>query len=252
MQPDGRPAYLAGHIPGAVFVDLDAELADQAIAGRGRHPLPSAQAFQTSARRWGLDNGDSVIVYDDWNGQAAARAWWLLRAAGVSDVRILDGGWSAWKRHGGIEEQGDVAPAPGNIEIGSLDMLPIAEADTVATRAGSPEFLVLDARASARYRADDEPVDARAGHIPGALSAPTAENLTDDGTFRPAAELHKRFADLGADTHPVTVYCGSGVTATHQIAALAIAGYDATLYPGSWSEWSGDPARPVATGPDPG
>lgn len=249
--PDGRPAYRAGHIPGAVYVDLDAELSDHSVRGQGRHPLPSAAALQAAARRWGVHDGDPVVVYDDWNGQAAARAWWLLRAAGVTDVAILDGGWAAWQRAGLPVESGEVSPAPGSLTIANLDGLPTADTNSVAAQADSGQYLVLDARVAARYRGDEEPLDARAGHIPGAVSAPTATNLAADGTFRPAAELALRFAALGADRVPVTVYCGSGVTATHQIAALAIAGIDATLYPGSWSAWSADPDRPVATGPDP-
>lgn len=251
MAPDGRPAYLAGHLPGAVFVDLDADLADHSATGRGRHPLPTPQALAASARRWGLNDGDAVVVYDDWNGQAAARAWWLLRAAGVSNVRILDGGWAAWQRSGGPVATEEVVPVVGDITITSLHGLAAVDADAVAAQAQSPDNLVFDARAAARYHGDEEPLDPRAGHIPGAVSAPTAENLTADGTFKPVAELRERFDKLGAGTAPVTVYCGSGVTATHQIAALAIAGYDAALYPGSWSEWSSDPQRPVATGPNP-
>lgn len=251
MAPDGRAAYLAGHLPGAVFVDLDVDLADHSVTGRGRHPLPTPQALAASARRWGLNDGDAVVVYDDWNGQAAARAWWLLRAAGVSNVRILDGGWAAWQRSGGPVATGEVVPVVGDITITSLHGLAAVDADAVAAQAQSPDNLVFDARAAARYRGDEEPLDPRAGHIPGAVSAPTAENLTADGTFKPVAELRERFDKLGAGTAPVTVYCGSGVTATHQIAALAIAGYDAALYPGSWSEWSSDPQRPVATGPNP-
>lgn len=251
MAPDGRAAYLAGHLPGAVFVDLDVDLADHSVTGRGRHPLPTPQALAASARRWGLNDGDAVVVYDDWNGQAAARAWWLLRAAGVSNVRILDGGWAAWQRSGCPVATGEVVPAAGDITITSLHGLAAVDADAVAAQAQSPDNLVFDARAAARYRGDEEPLDPRAGHIPGAVSAPTAENLTADGTFKPVAELRERFDKLGAGAAPVTVYCGSGVTATHQIAALAIAGYDAALYPGSWSEWSSDPQRPVATGPNP-
>ncbi|MBA0047381.1 sulfurtransferase [Mycobacteroides sp. LB1] len=251
MQPDGRPAYLEGHLPGAVFVDLDADLADHSAAGRGRHPLPTPDAFQTSARRWGLNGGDSVVVYDDWNGQAASRAWWLLRAAGVSDVRILDGGWAAWQRFGGRIATGAVVAEPGDVTITSLDGLASVDINEVAVQSKWGDIRILDARASARYRGDEEPLDPRAGHIPGAVSAPTAENINADGTFRIPAELRERFNALGAGEGPVTVYCGSGVTATHQIAALAVAGYAATLYPGSWSEWSSDPERPVATGPDP-
>lgn len=249
---NGRADYLDGHLPGAVYVDLDSELADPTARGRGRHPLPTPAALQSSARRWGLHPGGPVVVYDDWSGQAAARAWWLLRAAGVSSVRILDGGWAAWRRAGGATESGDVTPSPGTLSIRTLDTMPTATIDTVAAQARSPEHLVLDARAAVRYRGEQEPLDPRAGHIPGALSAPTAESLSPTGTFLPASELRQRFAALGADTSPVTVYCGSGITAAHQIAALAVAGYPAALYPGSWSQWSADPDRPAATGPDPG
>lgn len=249
--PDGRPAYLAGHIPTAVFVDLDTELSDHSITGRGRHPLPTAAALQRSARRWGLHDGDTVVIYDDWGGQAAARAWWLLRAGGVADVRLLDGGWAAWQRAGLAVDTAEPHPAPGTITIDRLDGLPTLDADDVAALAAGAHGVVLDARAAARYRGDEEPLDPRAGHIPGAQSAPTAANLAEDGTFLPAAQLRSRFGDLGADAKPVAVYCGSGVTATHQIAALAIAGIDAALFPGSWSEWSSDPDRPVATGADP-
>ena len=250
MQPDGRSAFRDGHIPGAVFVDLDAELSDHSVTGRGRHPLPTAAALQSSARKWGLNDGDAVVVYDDWNGQAAARAWWLLRAAGVADVRILDGAWPAWQRSGLPTETAERQPDPGTITIAHLDGQPVVDADFLAQR--TPGAVVLDARAAARYRGDEEPLDQKAGHIPGAISAPTAANLTADGTFRTTAELRARFAELGADTGAVAVYCGSGVTATHQIAALAVAGYEAALYPGSWSEWSSTPGRPVATGPEPG
>lgn len=253
MQPDGRPDYLAGHIPGAVFVDMDTELSDHSVTGRGRHPLPSPAALQAAARRWGINPGDTVVVYDDWNAQAAARAWWLLRAGGVTEVLLLDGGWAAWKRAGLPTATGDVAPEPGTVTISSLDALPTADINAVAAQAAGEDHVVLDARAGARYRGDEEPLDPRAGHIPGAVSAPTSENLSADGTFLPVAELRARFAAVGADALPVSVYCGSGVTATHQIAALAIAGYDdATLFPGSWSEWSNDPGRPVATGAEPG
>jgi thiosulfate/3-mercaptopyruvate sulfurtransferase len=249
--PDGRAAYAAGHLPGAVYVDLDSDLSDHSVTGRGRHPLPSAAALQRSARRWGLNPGDPVVVYDDWGGQAASRAWWLLRAAGVEDVRLLDGGWSAWQRSGNPTETVEPKPNPGTLTIQSLDGLPTVDADGVARRALSSDDVVLDARAAARYRGDEEPLDQRAGHIPGAVSAPTAANLTADGTFLPATDLRERFTALGAGSRPVAVYCGSGVTATHQIAALAIAGYDAALYPGSWSEWSSTPQRPIATGGSP-
>jgi len=249
--PNGRGDYLAGHIPGAIYVDLDRELSDHSVTGRGRHPLPTPAALERSARRWGLNPGDAIVLYDDWGGQAASRGWWLLRAAGL-DVRLLDGGWTKWERSGLPVETGDVRPDPGNVTIHGFHGLPVVDADGIAERAASPDQVVLDARAAARYRGDEEPLDQRAGHIPGAVSAPTAANLTTDGTFLPVAQLRERFAALGAASAPVSVYCGSGVTATHQIAALAIAGFDAALYPGSWSEWSSTPGRPVTTGPEPG
>jgi thiosulfate/3-mercaptopyruvate sulfurtransferase len=250
-QPDGRPDYLAGHLPGAVFVDMDAELSDHSVPGRGRHPLPAAAALQEAARRWGVNPGDTVVVYDNWSSQAAARAWWLLRAAGIADVLLLDGGWAAWQRAGLPIETGDVQPEPGTVVITGLDHLPTTDADGIAAGAGASDQVVLDARAAARYRGDEEPLDPRAGHIPGAVSAPTSDNLAADGTFLPVEDLRARFAAVGADRSPVSVYCGSGITAAHQIAALAIAGYDAALFPGSWSEWSSDPERPAATGPEP-
>jgi thiosulfate/3-mercaptopyruvate sulfurtransferase len=249
--PDGRAAYLAGHIPGAVYVDLDTELSDRSVTGHGRHPLPTPAALERAARRWGLNPDAPVVVYDDWFGQAAARAWWLLRAAGLADVRILDGGWAAWQRADQPTATDDVDPQPGTLVIDTLGHLATVDADIVAAQALSGDHLVLDARAPARYRGDEEPLDPRAGHIPGALSAPTVDNLASDGVFMPATDLRNRFAALGVGDEPVTVYCGSGVTATHQIAALAIAGFDAVLYPGSWSEWSNQPERAVATGPEP-
>jgi thiosulfate/3-mercaptopyruvate sulfurtransferase len=246
----GRTRYLEAHLPGAVFVDLDTELADPPSAQAGRHPLPSVQRLQAAARRWGLSDGN-VVVYDDGPGTAAARAWWLLRWAGVADVRLLDGGLAAWRRAGGPVEAGDVVPVPGDVVL-TGDGLPVLDADAAAAlpRGGG---LLLDARAGERYRGEAEPVDRRAGHVPGAVSAPTTENLGPDGTFLPAAALTERFAGLGVRPGtPVGVYCGSGVTAAHEVAALAAAGIEAALYPGSWSQWSADPARPAATGPDPG
>jgi thiosulfate/3-mercaptopyruvate sulfurtransferase len=247
----GRERYLEAHLPGAVFVDLDTELADPPSPQAGRHPLPSVQRLQRAARRWGLSDGDAVVVYDDGPGTAAARAWWLLRWAGVADIAILDGGLAAWRRAGGPVESGDVAPEPGDVVLAGGG-LPVLDADATAAlpRGGG---VLLDARAGERYRGEVEPVDPRAGHVPGALSAPTTGNLGPDGTFLPVAALTERFAGLGVRPGTsVGVYCGSGVTAAHEVAALAAAGIEAALYPGSWSQWSADPDRPAATGPDPG
>jgi thiosulfate/3-mercaptopyruvate sulfurtransferase len=246
----GRERYLAGHLPGAVFVDLETELADPPSAERGRHPLPSLQRLQASARRWGIRQDDAVVVYDASGGLAAARAWWLLRWGGLTHVRLLDGGLDAWVRAGGPVEAGDVVPEPGDVTLtgGGMPVLTIDEAAALPAAGG----ILLDARAGARYRGEVEPVDPRAGHVPGAVSAPTAKNLAEDGTFRPAGDLGRRFAELGVERgSTVGVYCGSGVTAAHEIAALAVAGIDAALWPGSWSQWSADPDRPAATGPAP-
>ncbi|WP_067549443.1 sulfurtransferase [Nocardia crassostreae] len=243
--PDGPQHYLNGHIPGAVFVDLETELAAPPSPAKGRHPMPEVAHLQKCARSWGIRAGDAVVVYDATGGMAAARAWWLLKWAGVAEVLILDGGLPAWERAGGKviageepdPEAGDVVLTPGN--------MPVVDADAAAGWQG----LLLDARAGERYRGEVEPVDPRAGHIPGAVSAPTAENLTGEGRFKTAEELRSRFGGFGSG--PVAVYCGSGVTAAHQVAALAVAGVEAALYPGSWSQWSNDPKRPVATGAEP-
>ncbi|MCV7191748.1 sulfurtransferase [Mycolicibacterium brumae] len=248
-EPDGREAYRAGHIPGAVYVDLDAELSDHSRSGEGRHPLPSVETLQDAARRWGLNDGDSVVVYDDWHSQAAARCWWLLRAAGVADIRVLDGGYAAWTRAKLPVATGDESPAPGDITLSELDPDMFVDADGAAALAQDPDATLLDARATPRYRGDDEPMDPRAGHIPGAVSAPTSYNLSLDGSFRSATDLGHRFELLAHG--PTAVYCGSGVTACHQILAMAVGGFDAKLFPGSWSQWSADPDRPIATGDAP-
>lgn len=241
--PPGHGEYLKGHIPGAVYVALDTELAAHGAPTDGRHPLPSLEALQSAARRWGVRADRPVVVYDGEGNLAAARAWWLLRWAGVPDVRLLDGALPAWE---GVLATDDVVPEPSEIELhgGGLPMLALDEVGAFA-EAG----VLLDARAGERYRGEVEPIDPKAGHIPGAVSAPTTENLAAGGRFRPAEELRERFAALGADgSRPVGVYCGSGVTAAHEIAALAIAGVDAALYAGSWSQWSNHEALPVATG----
>lgn len=249
-RPDGRPEYLAGHIPGAVYVDLEIELADHGRpASAGRHPLPSQAAVQTAARRWGLRRGRTVVVYDDLNNMSSARAWWMLRDGGIDDVRVLDGALGAWRAAGYELETGQVTPTPGDVILrrGVMPALGIDDA------AAFPEFGTLfDARAGERYRGETEPVDPRAGHIPGAVSAPTAENLDADGRFLAPEVLRRRFLALGANPGaPVAAYCGSGVTAAHEALALTLAGFEPAIFPGSWSAWSNDPDRPVATGPGP-
>jgi thiosulfate/3-mercaptopyruvate sulfurtransferase len=247
--PPGHGEYAKGHIPGARYVDLDAELA--APPGpRGRHPLPDPEDFAAAMRRAGVDRDRDVVVYDDWTGWGPARAWWLLRWAGHQRVRVLDGGLAAWTAAGQPLSTEEPAPGDGDFTA-SPGAMPLLDADQAAELAR--RGLLLDARAGERYRGETEPIDRIAGHIPGALNAPTTANVAPDGRFLPTAELAARFAALGAHpTAEVGVYCGSGVSAAHEILALAAVGIPAALYPGSWSEWSADPSRPVATGADPG
>jgi thiosulfate/3-mercaptopyruvate sulfurtransferase len=246
-QPDGYAAYLQEHLPGAVYVSLEDELSDHGFAGRGRHPLPSGPAVQDAARRWGVRDGRPVVVYDDWNRAGSARAWWVLRAAGLPDVRILDGGLAAWKAAGGALESGPVDPEPGTVTVRHDDLyagaMPTLTADQVN------ELPLLDARAPERFRGEVEPVDPVAGHIPGARNLPSTSLLADDATLLPDADLVALLTDRGVGDAPVGVYCGSGVTAAVAIAALTALGRDAALFPGSWSQWSAEPGRPVARGP---
>ncbi|MCZ4500818.1 MAG: sulfurtransferase [Marmoricola sp.] len=245
--PPGVAAYIEGHIPSAVYVDLDSSLAGTP-GSAGRHPLPDAGSFGEVMRRVGVSGERPVVVYDDWQGRAAARCWWLLRHHGHPDVRVLDGGFSAWVAAGGAVDDGMQLPLTvGDFEPGPGSLQPLAAEDVPAfVEAG----VLVDARNSDRFRGEVEPVDPVAGHIPGAVNVPTTTNLRADGTFRSPAEIAALYAVEGVTTDAeVGVYCGSGVTATHDVLALAVAGIDARLYPGSWSEWVADPARPVATGP---
>ena len=245
--PPGTAEFERSHIPGAVYVDLDTELAGHGAPTDGRHPLPDEADLQSAARRWGLNDGDAVVVYDDVWGTSASRAWWLLRHAGMPNVRVLDGGLSAWRAAGGDVEAGAAVPVPGSVSL-AFGSLPTLDADRAATF--PDDGVLLDARAGERYRGEVEPVDPRAGHIPGAISAPTVEALDADGLLLPADRLAARFAALGAvPGTAVAVYCGSGVTAAHTVLALEVAGLPTpALYPGSFSAWSNDPSLPVATG----
>jgi thiosulfate/3-mercaptopyruvate sulfurtransferase len=293
--PPGLDRYREGHLPGARFVDLDHDLAaPPRVRGAGgpggRHPLPDADAFEAAMRRAGVDDDRPVLVYDENDSVAAARAWWLLRYFGHQQVQVLDGGYQAWLAADEPIETGPApAPPPGTFTArpGHLPLLDAAGAARVAR-----EGVLLDARAAERYRGEVEPVDPVAGHIPDAVSAPTTENLGPGGRFLDPEALRTRFAGLGVpatadvpaaaavpaaadvprgdprDGAPaggvpsggaaaggaVTtgVYCGSGVTAAHEVLALSLAGIPAALYVGSWSDWITDPARPVVTGPAPG
>jgi thiosulfate/3-mercaptopyruvate sulfurtransferase len=243
--PPGIEAYRRGHLPGAVFVDLDRDLAGPP-GPAGRHPFPDREAFQDAMRRAGVRDDGLVVVYDDADSASAARAWWILRYFGHTRVRVLDGGYHAWVEAGRpvTTEAPRVTPGDFTARPGGL---PVLDADGAAVLAKGG--VLLDARAAERYRGEVEPVDPVAGHIPGAVSAPTTGNVGVDGRFLPADLLRERFAELGAtDAAEVGAYCGSGVTAAHEILALTVAGVPAALYIGSWSNWVADGTRPVETG----
>jgi thiosulfate/3-mercaptopyruvate sulfurtransferase len=244
---DGRPgrdAYRAGHIPGAVFVDLDGEATGHR-PNAGRHPLPDEAAMERAMRQAGVDRGSRVVVYDDQGGFVAARLWWLLRFFGHEDVAVLDGGLRAW---GDLLEEHEVRPEPGDFVAAPprQDM----KIDFEGMRELDGSALLLDARAAERYRGEVEPLDPKAGHIPGARSAPWSGNLEPEGRFRSPEQLRQRFRALGvAGGEEVVAYCGSGVSACHNLLAMEAAGLPgARLYPGSWSDWSSRDEAPVATG----
>jgi thiosulfate/3-mercaptopyruvate sulfurtransferase len=241
----GRLSYDEGHVPGAVFVDLETDLA--APPGPGRHPLPSPSAFEAAMRRCGVSASREVVVYDDADASSAARAWWLLRYFGHPAVRVLDGGYAAWTALGlpVSTDAPDVVPGDFVAVPGGMPVLDAAGALRVAT-----DGVLLDARSAERYRGENEPIDPVAGHVPGAVSAPTSGNVSPSGRLLPTEALRERFEALGVDgERPVGAYCGSGVTASQVVLALEVAGYEGALYAGSWSEWITDPSRPVATGP---
>jgi thiosulfate/3-mercaptopyruvate sulfurtransferase len=240
VEPDGRAAYEQGHLPGAVYVSLEDELSDHSVSGRGRHPLPSGRSVQAAARRWGVREGVPVVVYDDWHRAASARAWWVLTAAGIPDVRILDGGLSAWT--GPLETGTVTAAPPGDVTV-AHDNLYAGARPTLTAEQAAVASTLLDARAPERFRGDVEPVDPVAGHIPGARNVPSTGLLADDGTFLRDDDLTRLLKEPTGG-----VYCGSGVTASVVVAALVTVGVDAALYPGSWSEWCSDPMRPVERG----
>jgi thiosulfate/3-mercaptopyruvate sulfurtransferase len=243
--PPGSIDFANGHIPGAHFVDLDRELS--APPGPGRHPLPDAAAFVEAMRCHGVDRSRPVVVYDAATATSAARAWWLLRFFGHPDVAILDGGYAAWVAGGlPVEEGDDRDPTPGDFEAtpGGMPLLDAAGAAALA-RSG----VLVDARAPERFRGETGPVDPVAGHIPGARNVPAQRTENADGTFLSAGQLRERYAEVGVSPGtPVAVYCGSGVVATEGVFALGLAGIDAALYAGSWSEWITDPNRPIELG----
>jgi thiosulfate/3-mercaptopyruvate sulfurtransferase len=242
--PPTRGDYLAAHIPGAVFIDLDADLCGPPGEG-GRHPLPEPARLQEVLRAAGVREDRAVVGYDAGDSNAAARLWWTLRWAGHPGVRVLDGGFAAWRAGKRPVEPGTATAPTGDFTV-KPGRLPVLEAADAARLAGSG--VLLDARVPARYRGESEPVDKVAGHIPGAVNLPTAELVGPDGHLLPPDALRERFAAAGVrDGQPVGAYCGSGVTAAHTVLALTVAGYpDPALYVGSWSHWITDPSRPVA------
>lgn len=244
----GRDDYEQAHLPGAHHVDLDAELAGPPGPG-GRHPMPTAHSVQAALRRCGVDADSRVVVYDRGACSAAARAWWVFRYFGLRSVQVLDGGLAAWTASGGPVTTEVPEPGDGSFEA-RAGGLPLLDADGAArvARLG----VLLDARSTERWAGETEPIDPVAGHIPGAVSAPTVDNMGPDGRFRPHHELRERFRALGVEPGvAVGTYCGSGVTAAHQALALHEVGVEAPVYVGSWSEWIRDPRRPVATGRTP-
>ena len=247
----GQRDYLEAHVPGAVYAHLDKDLSGKTMRGKtGRHPLPELRAFAVTLSAWGIDAETQVVAYDDAAGSVAARLWWMLNWAGHRQVALLNGGWPAWRKaglpvRGGPEYRQLKHFEPHEVQGAYVDGRQVLE------MTADSRYLILDARSASRFRGEIEPIDPVAGHIPGAVSAPFEQNLTPDGTFLPPDALRERFERLMKSVPPENVicYCGSGVTAAHNLFAIAHAGLGmGRLYAGSWSEWINDPVRPVATG----
>lgn len=248
----GRRDYAQGHIPGAVYADLNRDLSDLSKPDLGRHPLPEAQAFSSVLARWGWAPGTRVVAYDEASGAYAARLWWMLRLIGAQDGAVLDGGLAAWKA-AGLPLDGEIparAPTKVSVEFKNANIVYTPQLQQMLQ---NPQCLLLDARAAPRYRGEVEPIDPVAGHVPGARNRPFSENLGVDGRFKPAAALRAEFLALLGTHAPGDVInmCGSGVTACHNLLAMEHAGlHGGRVYAPSWSGWIADPARPVATHPE--
>lgn len=252
----GRAAYASGHLPGAFFLHVDEDLSGPQRSAdgrfRGRHPLPDPHVFAQRLAGVGVARETLLVAYDDSDGMFAARLWWLARWLGHQRVALLDGGLKAWRAAGLPLSTQTPQPSPVALATGLANAMPTIEAQTLHAALGSRRYRILDARAPERYRGETEPLDAKAGHIPGALNRWYKLNLRDDGTFKSIAELQREYEPLLAGADEVVHQCGSGVSACHNLFAMALAGFHpGTLYPGSWSEWSADRARPVATGATP-
>jgi thiosulfate/3-mercaptopyruvate sulfurtransferase len=250
--PPGKPEYEAGHIPGAVWVDLESHLTDPPGAG-GRHPLPPVAVFEQAMRDIGVRQDSLVVAYDAATSQAAARLWWLLSDAGHDDVRVLNGGLAAWIAAGLPTASGMTpTPTPGDF-VARPGQRRRLSADQISARLGKPDAPTLvDVRTAERYAGENEPIDPVAGHIPGAVNVPSSANAYPDGRFLPSAEIAALYEAAGAVSQGVTdnavLYCGSGITAAQSLLALESAGLTAAIYPGSWSQWISDPNRPIAVG----
>jgi thiosulfate/3-mercaptopyruvate sulfurtransferase len=245
----GAREYVRGHIPGAVYADLEHDLSDLSKQRRGRHPLPDAAAFSTVLGRWGWAPGTPVVAYDAANGAlAAARLWWMLRLVGRHEVAVLDGGLQAWIAAGLSLSANIPQRAPTQVAV-EFDPGQIVYTDTLLQMLQNPQMLLIDARTAPRYRGEVEPIDPVAGHVPGARNRPFSENLAADGRFKPASALRTEFVAMLGSHAPgdVVNMCGSGVTACHNLLAMEHAGLTGSrIYAPSWSGWSSDPARPVA------
>lgn len=243
----GRREYLSRHVPHAAYAHLDHDLSGQKTGANGRHPLPRPEALNQTLSRFGIGPGSQVVAYDEGAGMYASRLWWLLRWMGHDSVAVLDGGFAKWIAEGRPTASGDEQHAPGGF-TGSPHVNATVDIESVATLGGQRDWRLVDARAGERYRGETEPIDRVAGHIPGAINHFYKKNLTDAGVFRTADELWRSYHDVIGHVSPdhIVCYCGSGVTACHNLLALEHAGlHGAKLYPGSWSEWSSDSTRPI-------
>lgn len=246
----GPRAFAAGHIPGAQFAHIDDDLSGVKTGRNGRHPLPDREALAERFRRWGVSDDTQIVAYDAQGGQFAVRLWWLARWLGHRAVALLDGGWPVWLAHEGAAETAVTTPARGSFTI-HPSLVAVVDASEVAASLGTPARLLLDARLPERFRGEVEPIDPVAGHIPGSRNRPWQSNLNPDLTFKSRTQLRSEFESLigQRDATTVTHQCGSGVTASHNVFAMELAGLPgAPLYAGSWSEWIADPARPIAVG----
>ena len=248
----GAAAFAVGHLPGAQHADPDVHLSDKSLAKdgsfRGRHPLPSPENFIQTLRHWGIHPQSQVIVYDGHAGMFASRVWWMLRWVGHTQVALLDGGLPAWQAAGGAVTTAVTTKAPGSITL-QASLVRTVSADDVLANLDTKQSIVLDARANDRFRGENETIDPVAGRIPGARNRMFKDNLQSNGCFKNAEALRAEFSALIRSPESTIAQCGSGISACHNLLAMAVAGIDAArLYPGSWSEWCSDPARPVAKG----